>query len=106
MACQSWSETCAVYRFLASPDVEWQDIMPPHSQQTLKRMIGRNCPDPDAALFFDPDEIRGAYLLEKAQPSAPPRLNEALPLIASFAASWSQSHGNPASRRPGRNCSV
>ncbi|WP_230753909.1 IS4 family transposase, partial [Ralstonia solanacearum] len=27
----------------------------------LMRM-GRTCPDLNAALFFDPDEIRGAYL--------------------------------------------
>ncbi|WP_441294944.1 IS4/Tn5 family transposase DNA-binding protein, partial [Massilia antarctica] len=30
MACESWSETCAAYRFLANPDVAWQDIMAPH----------------------------------------------------------------------------
>jgi hypothetical protein len=27
--------------------------------------VGRTCPDLDATLFFDPDEIRGAYLLSK-----------------------------------------
>jgi hypothetical protein len=44
---------------------------------------GRTCPDLDAALFFDPDEIRGAYLLsKKPQPTAPPRLNDVLRLIA------------------------
>lgn len=44
---------------------------------------GRNGPDLDAALFFDPDEIRGAYLLTKKKPpSKPPRINEVLRLIA------------------------
>jgi len=45
--------------------------------------LGRTCPDLDAALFFDPDEIRGAYLLTKKRaPDRPPRLNEVLRLIA------------------------
>jgi hypothetical protein len=45
--------------------------------------LGRTCPDLDAALFFDPDEIRGAYLLTKERvPDRPPRLNEVLRLIA------------------------
>ena len=45
--------------------------------------LGRTCPDVDAALFFDPDEIRGAYLLTKKRaPDRPPRLNEVLRLIA------------------------
>ena len=26
---------------------------------------GRNCPELDARLFFDPDEIRGAHLLDR-----------------------------------------
>jgi hypothetical protein len=44
---------------------------------------GRTCPDLDAALFFDPDEIRGAYLLsKKPQPGEPPSLNAVLRLIA------------------------
>jgi Transposase Tn5 dimerisation domain/Transposase DNA-binding len=44
--------------------------------------LGRTCPDLPADLVFDPDEIRGAYLLTKvAQPSAP-KLNEVLRLIA------------------------
>ena len=38
MACESWSETCAAYRFLGNPDVDWQDIMAPHWEQTQKRM--------------------------------------------------------------------
>ena len=45
--------------------------------------IGRICPDLDASLFFDPDEIRGAYLLTKERrPDQPPTLNEVVRLIA------------------------
>lgn len=44
---------------------------------------GRTCPDLDARLFFDPDEIRGAHLLTKKKMSTePPTLNEVLRLIA------------------------
>ncbi|WP_197386457.1 IS4 family transposase [Ralstonia pseudosolanacearum] len=49
----------------------------------LMRM-GRSCPDLDAELFFDPDEIRGAYLLRRAKQPARPKLNEVLRLIASL----------------------
>jgi hypothetical protein len=46
---------------------------------------GRTCPDLDAKLFFDPDEIQGAYLLTKKKPpNRPPRLNEVLRLIATL----------------------
>lgn len=44
--------------------------------------MGRSCPDLDAELFFDPDEIRGAYLLNDREPPLRPRLNEVLRLIA------------------------
>jgi hypothetical protein len=45
--------------------------------------LGRTCPELDAAQFFHPDEIRGAYLLSKKPlPKKPPRLNEVLRLIA------------------------
>ena len=45
--------------------------------------IGRICPDLDASLFFDSDEIRGAYLLTKERrPDRPPTLNEVIRLIA------------------------
>ncbi|XYI40321.1 hypothetical protein DAMDJJ_19520 [Cupriavidus necator] len=44
--------------------------------------LGRNCPDPDAELCFDPDEIRGAYLLTSVKQPAKPTLNEVLRLIA------------------------
>jgi hypothetical protein len=46
---------------------------------------GRTCPDLDARLFFDPDEIRGAYLLAKRKPPAePPTINDVLRLIATL----------------------
>jgi len=44
--------------------------------------LGRTCPDLDAELFFDPDEIRGAYLLTDVKQPAKPKLNEVLRLIA------------------------
>lgn len=44
---------------------------------------GRTCPELDASLFFDPDEVRGAYLLaKKKMPAAPPTVNEVVRLIA------------------------
>jgi hypothetical protein len=44
---------------------------------------GRTCPDLDARLFFDPNEIRGAHLLtKKKMPAKPPTLNEVVRLIA------------------------
>lgn len=47
----------------------------------LMRM-GRTCPDLDAGLFFDPDEIQAAYLLNKKRPPATSTLNEVIRLIA------------------------
>jgi len=48
----------------------------------LMRM-GRTCPDLDATLFFDPDEIHGAHLLLKIRrPSKPLGLNEMIRLVA------------------------
>lgn len=47
----------------------------------LMRM-GRTCPDLDANLFFDPDEIQAAYLLNKTLAPPTPRLNEVLRMIA------------------------
>jgi hypothetical protein len=44
--------------------------------------LGRTCPDLDATLFFDPDEIQGAYLLMEMKQPAKPTLNEVLRLIA------------------------
>ncbi|CAN7402427.1 IS4 family transposase [Pseudoduganella sp. LjRoot289] len=47
----------------------------------LMRM-GRTCPDLDASLFFDPDEIQAAYLLNKKRPPTAPTLNEVVRMIA------------------------
>ena len=47
----------------------------------LMRM-GRACPDLDAHLFFDPDEIQAAYLLRNKVSQAAPHLNEVLRQIA------------------------
>lgn len=44
--------------------------------------LGRTAPDLDAELFFDPDEIRGAYQLTSVKQPAKPSLNEVLRLIA------------------------
>jgi hypothetical protein len=44
--------------------------------------MGRTCPDLDARLFFDPDEIQAAYLLRDKEPPAKPGLNEVLRQIA------------------------
>lgn len=44
--------------------------------------LGRTCPDLDAALFFEQEEIRGVYLLMKTRrPPQPPRLNEVVRLV-------------------------
>jgi hypothetical protein len=46
---------------------------------------GRTGPDLAASLFFDPDEIRGAYLLAKKKPpNKPPSVNEVLRLVATL----------------------
>lgn len=47
----------------------------------LMRM-GRTCPDLDAKLFFDPDEIQAAYLLNKQLAPPAPRLNDVLRMVA------------------------
>lgn len=44
--------------------------------------MGRTSPDLDAKLFFDPDEIQAAYLLNKALAPPAPRLNEVVRMIA------------------------
>lgn len=46
--------------------------------------LGRTCPDLDAELFFDPDEIQAAYLLHDKVPPAKPKLNEVLRRIAAI----------------------
>ncbi len=44
--------------------------------------LGRTCPDLDAHLFFDPDEIRAARLLTKTRIPVQPKLNEVLRVVA------------------------
>lgn len=44
--------------------------------------LGRTCPDLDAALFFEPDEIEGSYLLSELELPDKPKLNGVLRLIA------------------------
>lgn len=44
--------------------------------------MGRSCPDLDAELFFDVDEIRGAYLLTDVKQPTRPKLNGVLRFIA------------------------
>lgn len=47
--------------------------------------LGRTCPELDASLFFDADEIRGAYLLsKKPRPTKTSTLNQMIRLIASL----------------------
>ncbi len=47
--------------------------------------LGRTCPDLDASLLFDADEIRGAYVLaKKARPKTPVTLNQMIRLVASL----------------------
>jgi hypothetical protein len=43
--------------------------------------MGRTCPDLDAKLFFDPDEIQAAYLLNKKLAPPAPRLNDVLRMV-------------------------
>lgn len=46
---------------------------------------GRTCPDLEATLLFDPDEINGAYLLaERKPPKTVPSINTVLRLIATL----------------------
>lgn len=40
--------------------------------------LGRTCPNLDAELFFDPDEIQAAYLLRKKTPPGKSHLNDVL----------------------------
>jgi hypothetical protein len=45
--------------------------------------LGRNCPDLDAQLAFEPDEWKAAYILDqKKLPDKTPTLNEVVRLIA------------------------
>jgi hypothetical protein len=45
--------------------------------------LGRNCPDLDAQLMFEPDEWRAAYILnQKKLPDKPPTLNKVVRIVA------------------------
>ena len=47
--------------------------------------LGRTCPDLEASLLFNVDEIKGAYLLaKKARPVGAPTLNQMIRLIGSL----------------------
>lgn len=37
-ACDSWSETCAAYRFLSNPEVTWEALLAQHWARTQERM--------------------------------------------------------------------
>ncbi|NHZ67138.1 IS4 family transposase, partial [Massilia sp. CCM 8694] len=61
-ACDSWSETCAAYRFLSNPDVKWEGILEPHWARTRERM-GEHavvlCIQDTTELDFNGQEIAG-----------------------------------------------
>jgi len=64
--------------------------------------LGRACPDLDASLFFDPDEIQGAYLLMEMKQPTKPTLNEVPRLIARLGGFIGRkSDGEPGQRRSG-----
>jgi len=45
--------------------------------------LGRTCPDLDAALLFERDEWKAAYILNRKKvPQPPPRLNQVVRLVA------------------------
>jgi hypothetical protein len=75
---------------------------------TYLMRLGRTCPDVDAALFFDPDEIRGSYLLMKRPaPTTRPRLNEVVRLIAQLGGFLARnSDGEPGAKTSGWDCNA
>jgi hypothetical protein len=61
-ACDSWSETCAAYRFLSNPDVTWEGILAPHWARTQERMGAHAvvlCIQDTTELDFNGQEIAG-----------------------------------------------
>jgi Transposase DNA-binding len=61
-ACDSWSETCAAYRFLRNPDVAWERILAPHWASTQERMRKQSvvlCIQDTTELDFNGQEIAG-----------------------------------------------
>lgn len=61
-ACDSWSETCAAYRFLRNSDVAWERILAPHWTSTQERMRKHSvvlCIQDTTELDFNGQEIAG-----------------------------------------------
>jgi hypothetical protein len=59
---------------------------------------GRTGPDLDAALFFDPDEIHSAYLLNDQDAPDKPRLNDVMRPVPGWAdSSAARATANPVS---------
>jgi Transposase DNA-binding len=61
-ACDSWSETCAAYRFLRNTDVAWESILAPHWESTQERMRTRSvvlCIQDTTELDFNGQDIDG-----------------------------------------------
>ncbi len=61
-ACNSWSETCAAYRFLGNTKAAWRDILAPHWEQTQVRMRAHPvvlCIQDTTELDFNGQEIEG-----------------------------------------------
>ncbi|MBC8726731.1 IS4 family transposase, partial [Paraburkholderia sp. 31.1] len=61
-ACDSWSETCAAYRFLRNTDVAWEAILEPHWASTQERMRSQSvvlCIQDTTELDFNGQDIDG-----------------------------------------------
>lgn len=61
-ACDSWSETCAAYRFLGNAEVKWEAILVPHWARTEERMRAQPvvlCIQDSTELDFNGQEIDG-----------------------------------------------
>jgi hypothetical protein len=69
--------------------------------------LGRTCPELDASLFFDADEIRGAFLLaKKPRPKTPITLNQITRLLLHWADFWAvRAMVNLVRKRSGLACS-
>ncbi|SAL07274.1 hypothetical protein AWB78_08509 [Caballeronia calidae] len=62
-ACDSWSETCAVYRFLRNPEVTWDVIWAPRWASTQHRMRKYSvvlCIQDATELDFNGQDIEGS----------------------------------------------
>jgi hypothetical protein len=61
-ACDNWTETHTVYRFLSNPRVTWDGILAPHWARTLERMGTQQvvlCMQDTTELDFSGQEIAG-----------------------------------------------